>query len=83
MNANGVEEQQKIKRDLAKHAVALAMKIVAQERAGDEDIEAELAEAKAVFDAAPDEARAEAMERLAKASIRAALAREARKRYET
>ncbi|HIC69884.1 MAG TPA: tetratricopeptide repeat protein, partial [Candidatus Latescibacteria bacterium] len=26
MNANGVEEQQKIKRDLAKHAVALAMK---------------------------------------------------------
>ena len=64
-------------------AVALAMKIVAQERAGDEDIEAELAEAKAVFDAAPDEARAEAMERLAKASIRAALAREARKRYET
>lgn len=68
--------------DPADPAVALAMRIVAQEAAGDEAIEAELAEAKAAFDAAPEADRAAAMERLAKASIRAALAREARKRFE-
>lgn len=65
-------------------AVALAMKIMAEEGAtGDEAaLQAELDAAKAAFDAAPEDQRAEAMARLTRASVRVALAREARRKFE-
>lgn len=65
-------------------AVALAMKIIAEEGAtGDEAaLEAELEAAKLAFDAAPEEAREAALARLSRATVRAALARQMRKKFE-
>jgi hypothetical protein len=64
-------------------AVALAMRVLAEEGATVDDaaLEAELAAAKQAFDAAPEEARADALARLSRATVRAAVAREARKKY--
>jgi hypothetical protein len=65
-------------------AVALAMKIIAEEGAtGDEAaLEAELEAAKLAFDAAPEEAREAALARLSRATVRAALARQMRKKFD-
>lgn len=65
-------------------AVALAMRVLAEEGASVDDaaLEAELAAAKQAFDAAPEEARADALARLSRATVRAAVAREARKKYQ-
>ncbi|WP_375172695.1 hypothetical protein [Pseudooceanicola sp.] len=65
-------------------AVALAMRIIAEEGAtGDElALEAELEAAKLVYDAAPEGEREAAMARLTRASVRAALARQMRKKFE-
>lgn len=64
-------------------AVALAMRIMAEEGVTGEEkaLEDELEAAKAAFDAAPEAERAEAMTRLTRATVRAALAREARKKF--
>jgi hypothetical protein len=65
-------------------AVALAMKILAEEGAtGDEAaLEAELEAAKLAYDAAAEEAREAALARLSRATVRAALARQMRKKFE-